>query len=105
MLDHSWKLGDEASGFLPSSPTFHDFFSSKRPQQKARCNPHQGDTFGHNALLPICGWGSIDSLRALLEMAPGIKMHRALHVAVFGEGAPAQIIPELLLAGREEVKQ
>jgi len=66
---------------------------------QARCNPHQGDTFGHNALLPICGWGSIDSLRALLEMAPGIKMHRALHVAVFGEGAPAQIIPELLLAG------
>ena len=83
----------------------HDFFSSKRPRQKAKCNPHQGDTFGHNALLPICGWGSIDSLRALLEMAPGIKMHRALHIAVFGEGAPEQIIPELLLAGREEVKQ
>ena len=56
-------------------------------------------------MLPTGAWGSIDGLRVLLEIAPGIKMHRALHFAVFGEGAPEQIIPELLLAGREAVKQ
>ncbi len=66
---------------------------------EAGCNPYHLDTFGNNALVPSCAWGSVHSIRTLIAHVPDIDVGAALHFAVFGEGAPEETIPELLLAG------
>jgi len=66
---------------------------------EAGCNPYHLDTFGNNALVPACGWGSVHSIRTLIAHVPDIDFGAALHFAVLGEGAPEETIPELLLAG------
>jgi len=66
---------------------------------EAGCNPYRLDTFGNNALVPSCSWGSVHSIRTLIAHVPDIDIGAALHFAVFGEGAPEETIPELLLAG------
>lgn len=66
---------------------------------EAGCNPYHLDTFGNNALVPSCAWGSVDSIRTLIAHVPDIDIGAALHFAVLGEGAPEETIPALLVAG------
>ena len=72
---------------------------------EARCNPYHLSTFRHSALVPACAWGAVHSIRTLIAHVPDIDMGAALHFAVFGEGAPEETIPELLLAGAMKTKK
>lgn len=68
---------------------------------EAGCNPHLLDGFGHNPAPPICTWGNLNGLQTLLDLVPRLDLRRGLHVSVFGEGDPEEIIPELLAAGAD----
>ncbi|CAK9095519.1 unnamed protein product [Durusdinium trenchii] len=66
------------------------------------CDPHHLEALtDKNALAPASGWGSLSSIRALLENVPNLDKSHCIHFALFCDHASPEVLGALIEAGAD----